>query len=189
MQTAANVDSGKLTYRDFLKFPDDGQRHELIDGVHCVTPSPFVPHQMVLGNLYFHLRLYLDVHPTGRLFLSPSDVVLSTCDIVVPDLFFVSEARRHIVQEANVQGAPDLVVEIRSRSTARRDEGVKLALYDRSGVGEYWVVDPRAEVVRVYRRGMRDLACVAELASDTNACLTSPLLRGFSLPIGQVFAR
>jgi Uma2 family endonuclease len=110
-------------------------------------------------------------------------------DIVVPDLFFVSEARRHLVAEANVQGAPDLVVEVRSRSTARRDEGVKLRLYDRSGVTEYWVVDPRAEVVRVYRRGARGLARVAELARDQEARLTSPLLPGLSLPLPKVFTR
>jgi hypothetical protein len=71
MQMVASVADGKLTYRDFVKFPDDGKRHELIDGVHYVAASRLDPHQVVVGNLYFHLRSHLDGHPGGRVFLSP----------------------------------------------------------------------------------------------------------------------
>ena len=180
--------AGKLTYSDFLKFPDDGKRHELIDGVHYVTPAPVRPHQSILGNLYFLIRLHLERHPAGEVYLSPLDVVLTMSDVVEPDLLFVSEARRHILTHDNVQGAPDLVVEISSPSTRRRDEGVKLALYDRSDVAEYWVVDPGAEVIRVYRRVEGRLANVAELARSDDATLDSPLLPGMSLPLARVFA-
>ena len=120
---------GRLTYRDFVKFPDDGKRHELIDGVHYVTPSPASAHQRVVGNLHFLIRLHLEQHGGGEVFLSPFDVLFTTFDIVEPDLLFVSDARKHVVTEQHVEGSPDLVVEVRSPSTRRRDEGVKLKLY------------------------------------------------------------
>jgi Uma2 family endonuclease len=178
----------KLTYRDFVKFPDDGKRHELIDGVHYVTPAPRSPHQNILGNLHFLIRTHLESHPGGRVFLSPLDVVLSLFDIVEPDLLFISERRKAILTDKHIQGAPDLVVEIGSKSTRRRDEGVKLKLYDRFDVLEYWVVDPDAEVVRVYRRLDKHLQRVEELSRIHDEHLTSPLLPGMSLPLSRVFA-
>ena len=142
MQTVAAKPARKLTYRDFLKFPDDGNRHELIDGVHYVSPSAVPRHQVILCELFFQVRLHLEAQPQGTVLLSPCDVVFTLFDIVVPDLFFVQAGRAGIVGEKNIQGAPDLVVEILSPSTRRRDEGVKLALYDRGGVSEYWVIAP-----------------------------------------------
>jgi Uma2 family endonuclease len=188
MHTTATTAS-KLTYRDFLKFPDDGKRHELIDGVHYVSPSPITAHQRVLGSLYFAVRLHLEQHPQGRLCLSPSDVVFTPFDIVVPDLLFIRDARAAILTEKNIQGAPDLVVEIASPGTRRRDEGVKLALYDRGGVEEYWFLDPSAETVRVYRRRAKALERVRELAADSDDALTSPLLAGLSIPLARIFEK
>src|SRR5258707_6400653 len=80
----------KLTYEDWLLFPDDGQRHELIDGEHYVTPSPRFKHQIILGNLYFLIRAWLELHPIGLVVFAPFDVVFSNFDIVVPDLLYVS---------------------------------------------------------------------------------------------------
>src|SRR5262245_43148649 len=80
----------KLTYDDFVLFPDDGQRHELIDGEHYVTPSPNMKHQRVLGNLHLLIASWLDVHPIGEVFLSPFDVVFSNFDVVEPDLLYLS---------------------------------------------------------------------------------------------------
>jgi Uma2 family endonuclease len=181
--------SGKLTYRDFLKFPDDGKRHELIDGVHYVTPSPASGHQRVVGNLYFLIRLHLEQHGGGEVFLSPFDVLFTMSDIVVPDLLFVSDARKHVVTEQHVEGAPDLVVEVRSPSTRRRDESAKLKLYDRSDVTEYWVIDPVAALVRVYRRRKGRLSLAEELTSEAVTALASPLLPGCSLPLARIFAK
>lgn len=188
MQTGAAA-VRKLTYRDYLKFPDDGQRHELIDGVQYVTPTPVSPHQVILGNLFFEIRRHLESHPGGRVFLSPLAVVLSMFDIVEPDLLFISERRMSILTDKWIHGAPDLVVEIGSKSTRRRDEGVKLKLYDRYDVLEYWVVDPNAEVVRVYRQRDKRLRRVEELSRVHEECLTSPLLPGMSLPLGRIFAK
>jgi len=181
--------SGRLTYRDFVKFPDDGKRHELIDGVHYVTPSPASAHQRVVGNLHFLIRLHLEQHGGGEVFLSPFDVLFTTFDIVEPDLLFVSDARKHVVTEQHVEGSPDLVVEVRSPSTRRRDEGVKLKLYDRSDVTEYWVIDPTAYLVRVYQRRKGRLSLAAELTGDSTATLTSPLLPGCSLTLARIFAK
>jgi Uma2 family endonuclease len=178
----------KLTYRDFVRFPDDGQRHELVDGVHYVTPSPVSPHQRVVGNLHFLLRLHLEQQAGGMVFLSPLDVVFTMFDIVEPDLLFISDARRHILTRRNVRGAPDLVIEVLSPSTRRRDEGVKLKLYDRSDVIEYWVVDPDAETIRIYRRVEGQLSVVANPAGPL-ACLTSLLFPGLSLSLARVFAQ
>ena len=99
------------------------------------------------------IQSYLDVHPTGELFSAPFDVVLSFTDIVVPDLIYLSKARAHLLTAKNLQGAPDLVVEILSPSTRPRDERLKRDLYERMGVEEYWLVDPEQESVTIYRRG------------------------------------
>jgi Uma2 family endonuclease len=171
-----------------LKFPDDGKRHELIDGVHVVTPCPATPHQRILGNLYFLIRSHLEEHRGGEAFLAPFDVVFSIFDIVEPDLLFISDARRQIVTDKNVQGSPDLVIEILSPSTRRRDEGVKLRLYERFDVLEYWVVDPRAESVRVYRRQAPRLERVVEVTRDEAGRVTTPLLPGLSVPLAKLFA-
>jgi Uma2 family endonuclease len=127
-------DGVKLTYDDFVLFPDDGQRHELIDGDHYVTPSPNLRHQRILSDLFGEIWSYLQQHPYGEVFLSPLDVILSRFDVVEPDLLYVSAGRRAEVLGAQwVEGAPDLVVEIGSKSTRRRDE-IKRDLYERFGV-------------------------------------------------------
>jgi len=129
----------KLTYDDFVHFPDDGKRHELIDGEHYVTPSPNRRHQKIVGELFGQIWSHLKRHPTGEIYGAPFDVVFSDFDVVEPDLLFVSNERARVLTEKNVQGAPDLVVEVGSPATRRRDEKTKLQLYERFGVQEYWV--------------------------------------------------
>jgi Uma2 family endonuclease len=142
----------KLTYDDFVLFPDDGQRHELIDGEHYVTPSPNLKHQKILGNLHLAIGGWLESHRIGQAYLSPFDVVFSRFDVVEPDLLYLSNERASaVLTEANVQGAPELVVKIGSPSTRKRDETIKRRLYERGAVSEYWIVDPEVDVVRVYR--------------------------------------
>ncbi len=142
----------KVTYADFLLFPDDGRRHELLDGEHVVTASPVPKHQRICTRLLYLLEQHLETHPVGVLYGGPVDLLLSDVDVAAPDIVFVSNERALIVGEKNLQGAPDLVVEVLSPGTKRRDLGVKRDLYERSGVGEYWVVDPVAQTVAVYCR-------------------------------------
>jgi Uma2 family endonuclease len=178
----------KLTYDDFVLFPDDGQRHELIDGEHYVTPSPNMKHQRVSGNLHFLMRTRLEHHPVGQVFYAPFDVVFTRYDVVEPDLLYMSNARaRAVLTAANVQGAPELVIEIGSPSTRKRDETIKRRLYEREGVSEYWVVDPELDVIRVYRREGGGFDRAAELSAEAGDVLTSPLFDGLELPLADVF--
>ena len=111
----------KLTYDDYVLFPDDGKRHELIDGEHYVTASPNTKHQRVSGNLFLMIGLWLRDHPIGQLFYAPFDVVFSKFDVVEPDLLYLSNERAaEVITPLHVQGAPELVVEIASRGTRKR---------------------------------------------------------------------
>jgi Uma2 family endonuclease len=178
----------RLTYDDFLLFPDDDRlRHEIIDGVHYVTAAPSVRHQDLVGRLHLALGNFLATHPgIGRVYLSPVDVVLTFHDIVEPDLVFVGADQLGIMTEKNIQGPPAIVVEVVSKSTRRRDERIKKDLFDRRGVREYWIVDPERSQVAVYRRQGAGLARTLLTAMD-HAVLTSPLLPGFSLSVPELF--
>ncbi len=177
----------KLTYDDFLLFPDDGKRHELIDGEHYVTPSPSRKHQAISWNLTIIIGSYLESHPVGRAFAAPFDVVFSNFAVVEPDLLFISNARLEALTSKNVQGAPNLVVEIGSPSTRRRDEIIKRKLYERFGVEEYWVIDPEIETIAVYRRVGESYQRVLELAVERHDTLATPLLPHLTLPLQQIF--
>ena len=178
----------KLTYDDFLLFPDDGQRHELIDGEHYVTPCPITKHQRVSGNLYWLLRSHLEIHPIGEVFYAPFDVIFSDFDVVEPDLLYMSKARAaEILTSKNVKGAPELVAEIGSPGTRKRDETIKRRLYERSAVVEYWIVDPELDVIRIYRRGSTGFERPVELSLEAGDVLTTPLIPDLGLPLAHVF--
>lgn len=178
----------KLTYDDFVRFPDDGQRHELIDGEHYVTPSPNLRHQAIIGNLHLLIAGWLESHPVGRVFLSPLDVVFSNHDIVEPDLLYLSNARAaEALTPAHVRGVPELVIEIGSKSTRRRDETIKLRLYERMHVSEYWLVDPDRDRIRVFRLDGETLREAAQLARAADDVLTTPMLEGLTLPLTRIF--
>jgi Uma2 family endonuclease len=202
--------SVRLTYRDILALPDDLLRHELIDGEHIVSPAPNVAHQRVVGNLYFHLRIYLERHPVGVALLSPFDVLLSEHDMVEPDLiYFSNDSKRRQLNEKRLVGPPDLAVEVLSPSTRRLDETRKLLLYESFCVAEYWLIDPDEEAVRVYRMKGKSLVLADRLprsgapSSDSpgsaapdrrfamsapGRTLTTPLLPDLALPLTKLFA-
>jgi Uma2 family endonuclease len=177
----------KLTYDDFLLFPDDGLRHELIDGEHYVTPSPSTRHQRISGRLHLLIGGWLQDHPIGQLFYAPFDVVFSRFDVVEPDLLYVSNERAaEILTAQHVTGAPEIVVEIASPGTRKRDETIKRRLYERSGVSEYWVVDPELDVIRIYRRAGEGFGRPIELSREACDVLTSTLLPGLELPLERI---
>jgi Uma2 family endonuclease len=177
----------KLTYDDFVHFPNDGKRHELIDGEHYVTPSPAIRHQSIVGAVFFLVATYLEQHPIGRVFLSPLDVVMSDNDVVEPDLLYVSNERADTLAGIHVRGAPDLVIEVASKGTRKRDATIKRRLYERAGVTEYWIVDPETEAVRVYRREVEGFGRAIELLREADEMLTTPLLPGLDLPLSRIF--
>ena len=178
----------KLTYDDFVQFPDDGLRHELIDGEHYVTPSPNTKHQRVSMNLTVPIGSWLERNPIGQLFHAPFDVVFSHYDVVEPDLLYLSNARAADALTAkHVRGVPELVVEIGSPGTRKRDETIKRRLYERTGVTEYWIVDPEKDAIRVHRREGDDFSRVSELSADSGDVLTTSLLPGLEIPLARVF--
>jgi Uma2 family endonuclease len=179
--------STKLTYADYELFPDDDLRHEIIDGAHYVIASPMTRHQRISLSLLHLIQSYLDTHPIGELFSAPFDVVLSFHDVVVPDLIYLSKAHAQFLTMKNLQGAPDLVVEILSPSTRPRDERLKRDLYERVGVEEYWLVDPDRDMVTIYRRGGSGF--LPPLQFEKEAVVTTPLLPGFELPLARVLAQ
>lgn len=185
---APQTPARKLTYDDFVNFPDDGQRHELIDGEHYVTPSPATKHQRVSGRLFVELFRYLQANPIGEVFHAPFDVVMSHFDVVEPDLLVVLNDQAHIVTEKHVRGTPAIVVEILSPGTRRVDERIKRDVYERAGVREYWMLDPDRDVVTIHRRssdgtfGQDDT-----LTRSVGERLTSELLPNWSVPLSTLF--
>jgi len=185
--TSKSAPRVKFTYDDFVLFPDDGKRHELIDGDHYVTPSPSLRQQTIAGRLHLSLGKYLEANPIGQVWAAPLDVVLSKYDVVEPDLLYVSSARASILTVPNIQGPPDLAVEILSPGTRKTDEVVKRRTYERSGLDEYWVVDPELDLVKVYRLTGGKFERVAELSSESDDVLTTPLLPGLRIPLRALF--
>lgn len=176
----------KLTYDDFVHFPDDGKRHELIDGCHYVTPSPNTRHQVISGRLHALIWAYLDVTLIGQVLHAPWDVVFTDIDVVEPDLVYVSNQRASIITPAHARGAPDLVVEIASPGTRKRDETLKRRLYERDGVTEYWLVDGDRNRIRIYRRDGDAFGRPLDLTRDAGDVLTTPLFPSLTLPLGRL---
>jgi len=139
----------KFTYDDYLLLPDDGKRYQIIEGEIYMVPAPAPYHQDILGKLFVLLLTFVEERGLGRVYLAPCDVILSEVDIVQPDIFFISKEREHIITEKNIRGAPDLAIEILSQSTAKFDKMVKMKLYERSEVKEYWLVYPDREEIEV----------------------------------------
>jgi Uma2 family endonuclease len=134
--------SRKLDYTDYAAIPDDGRRHEIIDGEHYVNPAPNLYHQAVSKRLQYQLYTKIELAGLGTLYDAPCDVQLSDHDVVQPDLLVVLSSRSRIFTPTKVKGAPDLLVEILSPSSVQYDRNLKKKLYQRSGVREYWIVDP-----------------------------------------------
>ena len=181
------IRSSQLTYEDYLLFPDDGKRHEIIDGDHYVTPAPKTKDQKISFNLTVAMGSFVKQRGLGLILAAPSDVILSDENVVQPDLLFVSAGRAGIVTEDNIHGAPDLVVEIISETTRKKDEVTKRKLYERFGVREYWVVDPELETVKIFRRTQQGYDRAEELSKEANHILTTELLAGFNLALTDIF--
>ena len=178
--------STKLTYEDYLLLPDDGRRHEIIDGEHYVNPAPNTKHQRILLRLAIALHNHVDPRKLGEIFIAPYDVVMSRFDVLQPDILFITAEHAELITTKNLQGTPDLVIEILSPSNRQHDEILKRKRYDRFGVAEYWIVDPDNDAITVFRRGASTLECVVRAA--TEGTITSPLLPEFTLDVGDVFA-
>lgn len=179
--------SPKLTYEDYILIPNDGKRHEIVDGEHYVTAAPFVRHQRLVVRLTILVGGFIREHRLGELLIAPTDVILSPHDIVQPDLLFISSEKAPILTEKNVQGAPDLVIEILSESTRHLDEVLKRQAYEQFGAREYWIFDPHRKTTRVWERTAEGLRRKALLSAAAGDILTSPLLPGLEIPLAEIF--
>ena len=139
-----------LTYSDYAALPDDGRRYELHRGELSVTPAPGTRHQGVVLALTVLLYEHVKSRDLGTVFVSPTDCILSEVTVVQPDILYITTDRSSIISERGIEGAPTLVVEVVSPSTARLDRDRKLTLYAEHGVPYYWIVDPGSRSVEAY---------------------------------------
>ncbi len=174
----------RLTYDDYCLLSEDGKRREIIGGDLFVTPSPLTPHQRAVTRLVARLWHFVETHKLGEVFGAPFDVVFSEFDVVEPDLLYISNARADILTSKNVQGPPDLVVEVLSEGTEKRDRTIKLKLYGKFGVNEYWTIDPHGPSAEIYRRSEEGLTLAVRLSAED--LLSSPMFPAFTLPLREL---
>jgi Uma2 family endonuclease len=177
----------KLTYDEFQTLPRDGsKRFELIEGEVYMTPSPNTKHQRAVVKLLRLLVDHVEQHDLGEVFIAPYDIVFSKWTALEPDLLFIRKDRASIVTEANVQGAPDLVIEILSPSNKAYDRKTKLRAYEKAGVPEIWYFDPEDDSAEILNLGGDGLYVVTAKLSG-KAPIVSKALPGLSLTLGRVF--
>ena len=178
-----------FTYEDYKTLTaSTDDRYELIDGDLYMVPAPTVTHQVVAKNLLFLLEQHVRATQCGRVLGPPLDIVLGVGDarsVVQPDVLFISHERSNIVTDPEIVGAPDLVVEVLSPSSSTRDRTLKMSLYARSGVREYWIVDPKLQCVEVHSLGARGPSVSIEYRLGER--LESAVVPGFEAPLSEVF--
>jgi Uma2 family endonuclease len=184
MGAMSRASSVKFTYQDYLQLPED-RRYEIIDGDLFLTPAPGTYHQRISARLQFRLTRHVLEKGVGEILNAPCDLLLSQTDVVQPDIFFISKERQGIVKEKYVSAAPDLVVEILSESTAKRDRGIKAKLYERTGVKELWIVDPWEKTIEIFRRS--EEAFVRHALFSGTDTLVTPIFPGLEIPLTEVF--
>jgi Uma2 family endonuclease len=173
-------------YKTLTASTDD--RYELIDGDLYMVPAPTVAHQVVKKNLAFLLEQHVRATRCGRILDAPLDIVLGQGDersVVQPDILFISNARASIVTDPEIVGAPDLLIEVLSPSSVKRDRSLKMSLYARSGVREYWIVDPKLQCIEVFSLGTRGPSVSSTYRLGDR--LESAVVAGFEGPLTEVF--
>jgi len=179
----------KLTYAEYLEFPRDGNRYEILDGELVVRPSPGRRHHRLVLRLTSLVERFLGRYPLGQVFRAPLDVMLSETDVMQPDLLFLSKKRARRLTEACVQGAPDLIVEVSTPESRVSDRALKRETYERFDLWEYWRIDPDWEAVEIYRRDVKhSLTFRSRLERASGGVLTSPLLAGLEISLPALFA-
>ena len=179
----------KLTGADYMRLTPPshrGVRYQLIEGELVKMAGPNEPHQVFIGELYFAARSQIGSPGAFEIRLSPFDVYIDDHNTFQPDLMFVSSERRHILEVRGVTGAPDVVVEVLSESTRRRDFNVKLPVYARNGVREAWMADLHAETVSKYVRDGQSFTLAQVYGPEDT--LTSDAMPGIAIDLAPIFA-
>jgi Uma2 family endonuclease len=173
----------KFTYEDYLHLPPNGKRYELVEGEFWMAPAPDYEHQTVAANLFRELDQYIRQSQLGAVRFAPLDVVLSDENVVQPDLLFVSHERSYIITRRNISGPPDLVIEILSEGTTQHDRQTKRKLYAKSGVKEFWLVDPTEKTIEVLSLGKSGYKSLGVFRQT----LRSALFKSLSLDLRKIF--
>ncbi|HXG04386.1 MAG TPA: Uma2 family endonuclease [Candidatus Binatia bacterium] len=176
---------GELTYEDYCALPDDSLRYEVVEGLLFAEPSPRRAHQRAVGRLFAVLDGHVRARGLGEVFIAPFDVILSPRTVVVPDLVFVAAGRSAIVSERGIEGAPDLIVEVLSGVTRRRDRVVKAGAYARHGVPHYWVLDPEDRTLEAFELVRGAYSPAAALEGDRT--FEPALFPGLAIPLAGLW--
>jgi Uma2 family endonuclease len=174
-----------MTVADYRELPAGPPFYQLIEGELVMAPSPDRFHQDIALNLAAAIHTHLQKRPLGKVYIAPSDVMLTELNVFQPDLYFVSAGRVSILTEQGASGAPDLVVEILSTRSAPYDKGIKREIYARAGVEELWLIDPSARRVEVYL--LQSSHTEPDRVLGAGRILSSKLLPGLRISIETLF--
>ena len=174
----------QYTYEDYEKLPE-GAPYQLIGGELIMTPSPMPYHQIIARNIGFELLKFNEQRRLGEVIFAPLDVYLSETETYQPDIIFISKDRLNIIGEKKIEAAPDLVIEILSPSTAYYDLRHKKRIYEKSGVKEYWIVDPMEKGIEVYENVNGEFKVFSQAQEKDR--VKSKLLDGFEVEMEKAF--
>ncbi len=177
---------GQWRYDDYLRLPDDGKRYEIIEGVLYVANAPSIEHQYSVSEVLFNLKLFVREHRLGQVLTAPIEVHLAEdTKPVQPDILFIKTEQMPPLGTQVFEGAPDLIVEVISPSSIRLDRHIKFDVYERYGVAEYWMVDPKARSVEVYTLARGEYALFGQYTGDE--IVMSKLLDGLQIKASGLF--
>lgn len=175
-----------MTYAEYCLLPDDGTRYQVLEGELVVSPAPQLLHQDTVLQLALILSGYVKARDLGKIYVAPVDVVLGPTTVVQPDVLFVRGEHMEIVTDQNIQGPPDLCVEVLSPGTESTDRERKKALYARFDVREYWIIDPIRRTVTIYTLEDGKFAFQGERSGDD--LITSSVITGFQVRTDAIFS-
>src|SRR5690348_6173801 len=149
--TVPGPPQGHWTYADWESLTDHTNRYEIVDGVLYMTTAPSSFHQWIVASLWQYLGIPARSQGLAYVFDAPIGVIMPGCDPVQPDYVLVLASRASIIHDRRIWGVPDVLVEILSPGNSAYDQNVKLRAYERAGVPEYVIIDPRTRTLSYYR--------------------------------------
>ena len=177
---------GAWRYADYLRLPDDGKRYEIIEGVLYMANAPSIEHQFTVSEIHFQLKLFIRDRELGQVYTSPLEVHLSeTTKPVQPDILFIRAQHQPPPGTQFFDGAPALIVEVISPGSIRLDRHIKFDVYEKSGVSEYWLADPKARLVEVYTLSNGEYALLGQYTNDD--IVESQVLAGLQIKTSTLF--
>ncbi len=185
MQLTLEKSKKVYTYQDYEKLPE-GAPYQLIGGQLIKTPSLVPYHQDIVRKISIKLSSFIEEKRIGKIYISPLDVCFSDTEIYQPDIIFISKERLHIIGEKNIEGPPDLIIEILSPATAYYDLRVKKDTYEKTGVKEYWIVDPIQHIIEVFQNKNGKFEIIQSVR--TEGVVNSVIIPEFNLEAKEIFS-